>query len=114
MYAVKLKIHSPLHIGKEGLGMEESFVSIHSDTLYSAIYSAWQELFPFEGELPFKISSAYPYIENTFFFPKPSLPAPGFEDAEKRDTYAKDVKKTPFVDMDTFQSWINARIIDFE
>ena len=82
MYAVKLDIHSPVHIGKEGLGMEDSSVMLHSDTLYSAIYSAWKELFPIEGELLLRISSAYPYVKNTYFFPKPGLPAPGFEDAE--------------------------------
>lgn len=114
MYAVKLNIQSPLHIGKEGLGMEDSSVMLHSDTLYSAIYSAWTELFQIEGELPIRSSSAYPYVKDIYFFPKPGLPAPGFEDAEKRDSYAKDVKKAAFVDFDTFQYWINGETIDFE
>ena len=113
MYAVKMKIRSPLHIGKEGLGMEEASLLVHSDTLYCAIYSAWQELYPFEGELPVRVSSAYPYAESTFFFPKPSLPAPGFEDADKRDTYAKDVKKAAFVDQDTFGAWLRGETLDF-
>ena len=41
MYALNLKVQYPIHIGKVGLGMEESFVSIHMDTVYSAIYSSW-------------------------------------------------------------------------
>lgn len=114
MYAVKMKIRSPLHIGKEGLGMEEASMLIHSDTLYCAIYSAWQDLYPFEGELPIRISSAYPYVEDTFFFPKPRLPAPGFEDAATRDTYAKDVKKAAFVDHDSFGDWLRGEPTDFE
>ena len=114
MYAVKLKIMSPMHIGEEGLGMEESAVMVHSDTLYCAIYDAWQELFPFEGDLPVRLSSAYPYVEDTFYFPKPSLPAPGFDKAETRDNYAKDVKKTQFIDKNTFAAWINNDTIDFE
>lgn len=114
MYAVKLNFKSPVHLGEEGLGMEEASLVLHSDTLYCALYSAWQELFTIEGELPVRLSSAYPYVENTFYFPKPGLPAPGFEDLEKRNLYAKDVKRASFIDLDTFQSWINGKAIDFE
>ncbi len=114
MYAVKLNILSPLHIGEEGLGMEASAAMLHSDTLYCALYAAWQELFPFGGDLPLQISSAYPYVEDIFFFPKPALPAPGFDVVETRETYAKDVKKIPFVDGKSFSNWINGEPLDFE
>ncbi len=113
MYGIKMRMKGALHAGEEGLGMEEASLVLHSDTLYCAIYGAWQELEPFDEDLPLGISSAYPYCRDRFFYPKPHLPIPGFDDPNTRETYAKDIKRAPFVDKVTFDRWLAGEPFDF-
>jgi CRISPR-associated protein Csm4 len=107
---------TPVHLGELGIGMEESGSMIHSDTLYSAIHQSWihcrQEALP--GPLPLLISSAYPFFDEKFFFPKPGLPAPGFDEPDVREEYGKMVKKTTFLPLDLYTSWIDGQPIDYE
>lgn len=114
LYAVKMKMQSPMHIGEVGLGMEEALTFVHSDTLYSAIYSAWVDLYEHEGELPILITSGFPYVGDMFFLPKPGLTPPGFDRADVRDTYTKRVKSAQFVDVDTFEKWVSGQMVDYE
>lgn len=112
-YAVKMRLQSPLHLGEIGLGMEEAGSLLHSDTLYSALCIAWLDLFGLEGELPLRLSSAFPYVELDYYWPKPLLDPPGFEDTETRHEYRKLVQQTSFVDQDTFSAWICGDPVDY-
>ena len=77
MRLFKLKFHSALHVDSKGSGEPESIEEfIHSDTLSAALCLAWKALFPktkpeFFLEPPFVVSSAFPYMGGTLFFPKP-------------------------------------------
>ncbi len=78
MQLYKLKFNSPLKITSELSYLGETEYIIHSDTLYGAIHSLWGWLFD-ENEIfgentlknKFKLSSAFPYLNEMLFFPKP-------------------------------------------
>jgi len=86
------------HFGERGVGVEETAELLHSDTLFSAIVSAWRMLGggdldlplikPFiEGQPPpFRISSALPFAGPITLFPRPVLPL-GVEKALKDVRY---------------------------
>lgn len=114
IYAVKLFFTAPLHAGELGLGMEETASIIHSDTLYGAIHKAWHRLYTTEGPLPFKLTTAFPFVGKTYYLPKPRLVPPGFEnDHELRETYAKAVKDTGYLALDTFGCWLKNCSVDY-
>lgn len=84
----KLKPKSPFHIGGSGIGIEKTWEIIHSDTIFSAIVSAWKALgekVDYNGNMellkpfsdlnnpPFKLSSAFPYSNDVLFFPAPMI-----------------------------------------
>jgi len=82
----KLKFVSPLHIGTNRPGFESSDEILHSDTLFSALVNCWSQLYPDDLNLFFPkeakslvipffaISSAFPYMKERLYFPKPYLP----------------------------------------
>jgi CRISPR-associated protein Csm4 len=77
--AYKLTFTSPLHISAGGFAAESTEVTIHSDTLFSAICSAMQTLY---GEAVVSefltknvlISSCFPYLDEEYYFPRPLVP----------------------------------------
>ncbi len=77
MYLFKLKFKSALHVDSKGSGEPTAIEEfIHSDTLSAAIALAWAQLFDekdpdFFFNLPFKVSSGFPYIEDVLLFPVP-------------------------------------------
>ena len=87
MIAYKLMPRTSFHIGARGIGIERTSDVIHSDTLFSAIVSAWRYLGaemdgdgnmkllePFFAEPeqpPFKLSSALPFAGDTLLYPAP-------------------------------------------
>jgi len=114
---VKLHFRSPLHITKRGVGMEATESYLPSDTLFGALCNAWGRLFGREqlesllkafnnGEdRPFRISSGFPFLGNTYFLPRPySHPRPlsGFLTEETR----KSLKECEFFEKDIFEKWI--------
>ena len=68
-YIVKLEPESPFHIGKAGVGLEETSVIVHSDTIFSALCNMYTLLYgrdeleamltEFEEQPPFLVSSAF-------------------------------------------------------
>lgn len=105
--AVKLRFTAPLHVGERGLGMEEVNTMIHSDTLYGAIYSLWCRVYgPPPGHLPLSISSAFPYLKNEYYYPKPNLPVSALSDPDLRSAYGKWVKRARYVPESLFSPWI--------
>lgn len=113
-YGVKMYFVSPVHIGKHGIGMEGSDIIIHSDTLYSIIFQMRVKMYGIAEHLPIKITSAFPFVRDVYYLPKPGLKPPGFHKEEIRAEYAKTVKSTSFVSLDIFDKWIKEEEIDYK
>lgn len=108
----KLKFKGSIHIGEAGLGLEETSPIIHSDTLYSAIFQAWLRLFN-EPMADVLLTSAFPFVDSDYYFPRPLLPIPDFT-AELATQYGKAIKRLRFVDRDHFCKWISGKALDME
>jgi len=103
-----IKPNAPFHIGERGVGLEETSIMVHSDTLFGALCWAWRLLYG-EKDLeellsqfinnrpPFLLSSTFPFIGKTMILPKPlgGLGADGFE---------KRVRRAQFVSHAIFQN----------
>lgn len=86
---VYLDPRGAFHLGERGIGLEETALFLHADTLYAALGTAWALLFGEEAarqELfvpspPVLISSAFPFAGPVRFYPRPYLllrqPPPG-------------------------------------
>ncbi|MFQ6043556.1 MAG: type III-A CRISPR-associated RAMP protein Csm4 [Candidatus Poribacteria bacterium] len=87
-FVYKLKPKASFHLGVAGVGIESTESIIHSDTLFAAIVSAWRYLGevdangnipllePFiqpDGDMPFYLSSAFPYVGDTILLPRPRI-----------------------------------------
>lgn len=121
-WLVELKFNSPLHLGKAGIGMEAVENFIRSDTLFGGLCHAWaavygdnslrQLLDSFrQGKPPFKISSAFPYKDETFFLPRPLLPVrlPAGTD---EPGVLKEVNRLAFVAVEMFKDWVRGKPVD--
>ena len=115
----KLNFTAPLHVAEEGLGLEEASKIVHSDTLMGAIINAWTLLYPEENaeelitSAPFTVSSAFPYIEDLFFFPKPMLRINSPQGAKGEDpSFGKRLKKIKFLSTPLFEKVIKGEEID--
>ncbi len=87
----RLKFKTQLHLGRStgaaqtgSLGLEKTEIYIPADTLFSAICQTWTTFYDtnsltdflnlYTGEsetLPFTLTSAFPFADNVYFFPKP-------------------------------------------
>lgn len=106
---------APIHIGERGIGMEETSVVIHSDSLFGALSCAWSTLYGddelkallggfLNGEAPFVISSCFPFVSNLLLFPKP-IAALAEIMGGKEPGEEKKIKRAEFVSKDVFE-WI--------
>ena len=78
-----LNFRSPLHLGRRGVGLEETGISIPADTLFSAICQTWRTFYgeerltdflaQYETDAPFLLTSAFPFAGDIRFFPKPLI-----------------------------------------
>ncbi|MHB2153073.1 type III-A CRISPR-associated RAMP protein Csm4 [Calditrichota bacterium GD2] len=118
-YAIyRLTFQTPLRIGEEGVGAEKLTPYVPSDTLWGALVSAHFTLgLPFDFEdLPFYVTSAFPFYKECLLFPPPVgaldylLDAPGESQAGR----VKNLKKIKYVDQQLFELLINGRQPDFE
>lgn len=81
-----LDFRAPLHIGERGVGLEGTRTHVPADTLFSAVCSAWRELYSVDelcrdvldwftdaesDSAPFFLTSAFPFAGTVRFFPKP-------------------------------------------
>ncbi len=81
MKIIRLHFTTPVHLG---LGMGEEYdraaPSLHSDTLKSALVSAYVKLYGEEnaGDFfrSFRVSSAFPFIDRECFVPRPFMRLP--------------------------------------
>lgn len=126
---VKLHFRSALHLGADisGIGLEDSQLVAHSDTLFSCLINNYADLHsgspkavekllePFrDGDPPFRISSAFPFqmppgYGVTYYLPKPLVDPPLFYSTEvgreAKQDYGKLVRNTQLIRIDTFQKW---------
>ncbi|MEM2001874.1 MAG: type III-A CRISPR-associated RAMP protein Csm4 [Candidatus Methanomethylicaceae archaeon] len=78
---IKLKPRAPFHLGERGVGLEETSEIVHSDTIFGALCWCWtlytgrsaeEFLQPFlEDKPPWLLSSAFPYVGDVLFVPRP-------------------------------------------
>jgi CRISPR-associated protein Csm4 len=103
MMLYKLTPRGAFHFGERGIGLEETADFLHSDTLFSALVSAWRAL----GETPdpdavlpsvrpylasqpsIHISSGLPFAGDVVLFPRPMIGL-GLGRAHKRITFVSE------------------------
>ncbi|MDO9547908.1 MAG: type III-A CRISPR-associated RAMP protein Csm4 [Candidatus Marinimicrobia bacterium] len=117
----KLKFTSPLHIGTNRPGFEFTDEILHSDTLFSAVINMWALLYPGDMALflpgggedsldfPwFQVSSAFPYQDSCFYFPKPFVRLnTGDKTNQKDPRIAKKIKQLKYLDQTLFEKAIH-------
>ena len=111
---VKLHFLTPIHISRgQTDAYDHSEEILHSDTIKSAIFVAARMLF---GEAAneeffdsFKVSSAFPFMKNDFFFPKPMIKLGFiFEDPDYGESKkSKKLKKLSYINNTLFERIIN-------
>ncbi len=121
---LKLNFTAPLHLGEAGIGLEETGIYAHSDTVYSAICNAWSQLYgskSLEEELilqflkekaPFKISSAFLFNDDVYFLPKPMMKYKGINELENSQELLKLIKKTQFIPLKIFIKWVSGHRVE--
>ena len=77
MMLYDLTFTTPVHFGLEGIGQERIDHTVHSDTLWGAILDKWLLLYDDDPailcrEPSFTVSSAFPLIDGTRFYPVPT------------------------------------------
>jgi CRISPR-associated protein Csm4 len=111
--AVRMWFDGGLRLGAFGHGLEGSEEVLGADRLYSALTQACLDLVgqPVPGEV--RISSAFPFVEDEFFFPRPILPIKGLtENPELRTHYGKKIKQAQFIPHQAFFAWLAGRDFD--
>lgn len=105
----KLRFHSALHLAKGKSDYDEGERTLHSDTLQAALFACALQLGASEREAyammqNTRVSSAYPFFGDEFFFPKPYAriqPIAG----ESEDKQAKPLKKVKFLGKSFFEDF---------
>jgi CRISPR-associated protein Csm4 len=125
---IRLKFgRSMAHFGELGIGMEESNERLHSDTLFSAWFSAYAQLagaraiaslmdeFNTQPEPPFRLSSTFIYrkVDGTYidYLPKPAPFPMGYPIGEDFE-FAKAYKALKYLPRSVWQRWYQASGFD--
>lgn len=115
---VRLRFTAPLHIGAgKNENYDHSDELIHSDTIKSALYVVFRQVYPEVAEKDdgssffnaFTVSSALPYFDGELFLPKPMAGfAPAFSDlkAGEQAKLSKRAKKIQYVGHKLFEKWL--------
>lgn len=114
-----LNFRSPLHLGRRGVGLEKTEISIPADTLFSAICQTWRTFYgeehltdflaQYETEEPFLLTSAFPFAGDTRFFPKPLIDLDVNADDDR-----KKLKKVRYLSERHFRQIVNDEPIAFD
>ena len=120
----KLKFPVGIHIGTDSGRLDETLMSMYSDTFYSAIYNEYVKLYSDEELLEltrdnkFLVSDLLPYKntdETLFYIPKPILDV-NTKSMEKLETAErKKIKKMEFIPINKLSNYIDfiKKEIDF-
>jgi len=117
-----LTFSSGLHVGNEGVDLEETRVSIPSDTLFAAAVDAWRRLgqdpnlfaAPFVDRPPtppFLITSTFPFVGDVRFFPAP-VDLVQYFDPETVIARAKDIKRIQYISESLFKRLLEGETLD--
>ncbi len=120
----RLTFPGGLHVGARGVNLEESSISVPSDTLFAALLdahcrnagdvNAW--FTPASGnadsrQCPYTLSSAFPFVGNVNFFPMP-VPTQRFLSPETLKNRRKDVARIRFVSEALFRRMLGGESLD--
>lgn len=107
-----LNFRSPLHLGRRGVGLEETEISISADTLFSAICQTWRTFYgaghltdfltQYETGEPFLLTSVFPFAGDIRFFPKPLIDL-----KVNADDNRKKLKKIRYLSEKRFRQIVN-------
>ena len=114
-----LNFRSPLHLGRRGVGLEETEISIPADTLFSAICQTWRTFYgeesltdflaQYETGEPFLLTSAFPFAGDIRFFPKPLIDL-----NVNADDDIKKLKRVRYLSEKRFRQIVNSESIAFD
>ena len=113
---IRLHFNGPVHLGGQRTdSYDVSEKILHSDTIKGALYAVAVRLLGAEalqGEAflqSFRISSAYPFFNKQYFFPKPMMRLPLRPDGVAGENeIAKELKKIEFIGKGFFEAMIEA------
>lgn len=121
----RLQFRSPMHIGERGVGLESARIHASADTLFAAICSAWRALYGETalcadvldcyaeqkgGSEPFFLTSAFPFVGNVRFFPKPLTQS---HNIDVMPSEVKTLKRVRFVSERIFEAMVNGNELTF-
>ena len=114
--AIKLSFHSPLHLARGKADYETGQDRLHSDTLMAALFATGIQLYGEEetsqlllGDI--RISSAFPFWRNEYFFPKPMSPFP-FQLNVDESKQGKARKKIQYIGKAYFEKLLQAEKVE--
>ncbi len=120
----RLTFHSGLHVGTQGVNLEESDVVLPSDTLFAALVDAYRRtggdpddfVAPFPGVAgeaapPFLVTSLFPFAGDVRFFPMLVPLQWIFSEAILKER-RKEVKRIRFVSEDIFRDILAGKCLD--
>lgn len=110
-----LNFRSPLHLGRRGVGLEETEILIPADTLFSAICQTWRTFYgeesltnfldQYETGEPFLLTSAFPFAGDIRFLPKPLIDLKVNADDDR-----KKLKKVRYLSEKRFRQIVNGEL----
>ena len=113
-----LNFRSPIHLGRRGVGLEATEISIPADTLFSAICQTWRIFYgetgltnflaQYEIGEPFLLTSAFPFAGDIRFFPKPLIDLKINADDDR-----KALKRVHYLSEGRFRQIVNGESIAF-
>jgi CRISPR-associated protein Csm4 len=123
--AYRLEARGPFHFGERGIGIEGSSVILHSDTIFSAIcltllqlgfdlekfletFPRWEKGAFFSNSQPLRLTSAFPFINSVYFFPKPQIHMQGIGE-DDRPYLGKTLKRIEFVSKGILEKIISGK-----
>jgi len=113
---IKLHFNSPLHLSRGQTDYyDKSETVLHSDTIKSAIFSCAKVIYKDAVDedflTSFIISSAFPFVEGEYFFPKPLLDFnPVIKDFAPGPKTHKKLKRIEYLSKDIFEKFINGKL----
>ncbi len=116
--AIQLHFKTPLHLSTGGFDYDESRQWLPSDTLSAALVACAVQVsggsVSSEADVKkflagFRVSSAFPFFRDEYFFPKPLLGGLEIDDADER----KSEKQVAWYGKTWFEKWLNGLAEEF-
>ena len=117
---IKLHFNSPLHLSRGQTEFyDKSETVLHSDTIKSAIFACAKVIYKNKIDKSlfsdFKISSAFPFYKDEYFFPKPLIDFdPVVKGIDAGPKTHKKLKQIEYLSKSNFESFINGELKEIE